>query len=185
LWGLQLEAGSYPTSYIPTTSASATRVADACFKTGISSLIGQSEGFIFGDVEGLTNDYGGLVGILSVSDGSFSGNNVTFYFNTVTGYVTPRIFKAGSTIFVDDYYLGTLTNRFKFAIGYGGGRAVYYINGVQLKQTTGLTFFSSATLTRLGADRGDGSSLSNSKINQFVIGSVNLTNAELASLTTI
>jgi hypothetical protein len=34
-WGLQYEASSYPTSYIPTTSSSATRVADACSKTGI------------------------------------------------------------------------------------------------------------------------------------------------------
>jgi hypothetical protein len=39
--------GSYATSYIKTTSSSATRVADACYKTGISSLIGQTEGVIF------------------------------------------------------------------------------------------------------------------------------------------
>jgi hypothetical protein len=58
VWGAQLEASSYPTSYIPTTSASATRVADACSKTGISSLIGQTEGaffveFIFNSKQGM------------------------------------------------------------------------------------------------------------------------------------
>jgi hypothetical protein len=42
LWGIQLEAGSYATSYIPTTSATVTRLADSCSKTGISSLIGQT-----------------------------------------------------------------------------------------------------------------------------------------------
>jgi hypothetical protein len=40
----QFEAGSYATSYIPTTSATVTRLADACFKYSISSLIGQTEG---------------------------------------------------------------------------------------------------------------------------------------------
>ena len=49
VWGAQVEASSYPTSYIPTTSSSATRVADACFKTGISSLIGQTSGVLFVD----------------------------------------------------------------------------------------------------------------------------------------
>lgn len=47
IWGFQFEASSYPTSYIPTTSSSATRVADACYKTGISSLIGQTSGAAF------------------------------------------------------------------------------------------------------------------------------------------
>jgi hypothetical protein len=42
--GIKWNKSSYPTSYIPTTSSSATRVADACSKTGISSLIGQTEG---------------------------------------------------------------------------------------------------------------------------------------------
>jgi hypothetical protein len=47
LWGAQLEAGAYPTSYIPTTTATVTRNADAISKTGISDLIGQTEGVLF------------------------------------------------------------------------------------------------------------------------------------------
>ena len=46
-WGAQLEAGSYPTSYIPTVAATSTRNADVISKTGISGLIGQTEGTLF------------------------------------------------------------------------------------------------------------------------------------------
>ena len=181
IWGAQCEASSYPTSYIPTTSASATRVADACYKTGISSLIGQSEGFIAGEVEGLTNSYGAQSTIMSVSDGT-TQNRVMFSFNATTGYVTPRIFKAGSTIFVNDYGI-TLTQKIKFAIGWGGGRAVCYVNGTQVQETTGLTFFSSGTLTRFGADDGAGSNIGIGKVSEYILGTTNLTNAQLQSLT--
>ena len=46
LWGAQLEAGSFPTSYIPTTSAAATRSADIAQMTGanFSSWYRQDEG---------------------------------------------------------------------------------------------------------------------------------------------
>jgi hypothetical protein len=50
LWGAQCEIGSYATSYIPTTSASVTRNADVISKTGISSLIGQTEGTLYAEV---------------------------------------------------------------------------------------------------------------------------------------
>ena len=50
LWGAQLELGSYDTSYIPTTTASVTRTADVISKTGISSLIGQTEGTLYAEV---------------------------------------------------------------------------------------------------------------------------------------
>jgi hypothetical protein len=54
-WGAQCEAGAYATSYIPTLGASVTRVADAASKTGISSLIGQTEGTLFVDFNYLGN----------------------------------------------------------------------------------------------------------------------------------
>ena len=58
IWGAQLEAGSFPTSYIPTTSAAATRAADVAVMTGanFSSWYRQDEGALFaeGDSSGGT-----------------------------------------------------------------------------------------------------------------------------------
>ena len=51
IYGAQLEEGSYPTSYIPTYGAIATRGAESFEKTGLSSVIGQTEGTIFFEFE--------------------------------------------------------------------------------------------------------------------------------------
>jgi len=50
LWGVQVEAGAYPSTYIPTTTASATRLSDTNVISGISSLIGQTQGVVFFDM---------------------------------------------------------------------------------------------------------------------------------------
>lgn len=50
-WGAQLESGSFPTSYIPTTSAQVTRTADnaSMVGTNFSSWYNQSEGTIYSE----------------------------------------------------------------------------------------------------------------------------------------
>lgn len=52
IWGAQLEAGSFATSYIPTTSAQVTRSADSASITGanFSSWYNQAEGTLYADV---------------------------------------------------------------------------------------------------------------------------------------
>jgi hypothetical protein len=48
---LQAELGSYATSYIPCMGTSQTRAADSCLATGVSDLIGQTEGTIMCEVK--------------------------------------------------------------------------------------------------------------------------------------
>jgi hypothetical protein len=57
LWGAQLEAGSFPTSYIPTVAASAVRSADVCSITGsaFTGFWNPSEGTLF--ASGVTRGY--------------------------------------------------------------------------------------------------------------------------------
>ena len=53
---VQVEEGSYSTSYIPTYGTSQTRLRDSASKTGISNLIGQTEGAVFLEVGEVHNN---------------------------------------------------------------------------------------------------------------------------------
>jgi hypothetical protein len=100
VWGAQVEAGAFPTSYIPTTSSTVTRSADNARMTGtnFSSWYNQSEGSLYnelffkGGVSGsefptIVNDAGNaFIGGFYYFD---NGDVTSFeYFNTMTNYVS-------------------------------------------------------------------------------------------------
>jgi hypothetical protein len=85
----QLEAGSFPTSYIPTTTGSVVRSADVCSITGanFTSFYNQSEGTLFADVFGLMPDLlGGNRGFAVITDGTYN-NAIGIYKSSGAAFI--------------------------------------------------------------------------------------------------
>jgi hypothetical protein len=96
IWGAQLEAGAFPTSYIATTSATVTRNADAASMTGtnFSSWYRADEGTLYGDVKLIATTATGPVAF-GISDGSTA--NALYGGQTLPTQVRPLGVRANST----------------------------------------------------------------------------------------
>jgi hypothetical protein len=138
LWGAQLEAGAYATSYIPTTSASVTRNADQVLNTSASSLIGQTQGTIFLDFTLLPNNANAAY-LFSVSDGS-SNNLIRTEIFVVSP--TDSRFRTGITT-LGASQMDTLINitqlNNKMAISYKLNEVKIFLNGVLVATDTSAT----------------------------------------------
>ena len=176
VYGLQFEdLVSYATSYIPTLAAAATRGTDVCNKTGISSLIGQTEGTVFVDAY--------------INNIEARANNILLYLQGtgVDKYIL--ITSAGGVRYID-FPNGNITNngygltngRHKFAITYANNDFAFYIDGVQIGIDTsgapsacnefGFFYYASGYDFPL-------------KVNEALIFKTRLSNNALASLTTL
>jgi hypothetical protein len=184
IWGAQLEAGSYPTSYIPTTSASVTRNADVISKTGISSLIGQTEGTMFLDIDFTHNNKGENEYLAQIwQDGS---NRILFYRMT-NGKIAAILIRSASIIYNFESLINA-NGKHKIALAYKSGNIVFYIDGVAVNSSTStFTAFSSMSNYDLGIHTASGSpsEIGDYPYQSAVLWKTALSNDQLAQLTTI
>jgi hypothetical protein len=138
IWGAQLEAGAYPTTYIPTTSATATRIADSFSRNNIytNGLISASGGTWFVELRGNVAYRGDGAG-----DGIFlraTGDTDNFRLysdNSATTRVI--IFKRVSNVNTQIYT--TTTDTTKIAIKWNGTTADIFANGTKVVSATSFT----------------------------------------------
>jgi hypothetical protein len=178
IWGCGLEQASYATSYIPTLSTSVTRVADAASKTGISSLIGQTEGtlvvdFIYTNADDLS------VQAFSLSDGTSSNRLIigTIFNTKLVGRVDTGSVSQFDSLTAFDLVVG---QQYKAAVAYKANDFAFYVNGVQISTDNSGTV---GAMSAIQNNSGAGSGQAFYNVNQALLFKTRLTNDQLAELT--
>jgi hypothetical protein len=181
----QLELGSVPTSFIPTTAASGSRSADVISVSGaVSGSIGQTEGTVYAEVDVRTFTSSAARRIVNLRvDGSnllsleINAASTNIEFVATSGGVTVTAAASGLTAGIS-----------KIAVGYNSAASgtVLYVNGVLRDTKTIAIPTLSAAVLGLGV-RGDGGAGTqlNDRIRAVALYTTRLTNAELATLTTL
>jgi len=147
-WGAQFETGSIATSYIPTAASPVTRGAETISKTGVSSLIGQTEGTIYAEVDIRNSVTAAVLGLDNNSATDFiivfrnSSRQITVVIRRANGSLDSII--ASSTLPIGVH---------KIALGYTNGNYALYINGsLAGTSTNSVSFPISLTACRIGAN---------------------------------
>jgi hypothetical protein len=175
IWGFQVEVGAYATTYIPTTTATVTRIADAANKTGISSLIGQSEGVLFW--EGIVLNITDIVAInRSTANGIYINKGAGNLFRT-------SIYNSSNIIqFADTIVRNTNT---KIAIAYKSGDSAMFVNGSKIGATNTSTITFSGALSEIRLNDNYLIETAPQFTNKLAIYNTRLTDAECQTLTTL
>lgn len=174
----QFEAGSFPTSYIPTTTGPVTRSADVCSITGsaFSGFYNQLEGTILAGYLFRTNSAGRP---FYIGDGTSSTNTMEA-FNGGSG-VTSNVFSGGAQQYTRDV-VATNNSMVKTALAVAVSNAMLAVNGTLATSGGGLMPVGVNQL--IIGNRPDGARNINGHISVVRYFRKRLPNAKLQTLTT-
>ena len=180
IYGSQLEALSYATSYIPTDGTQKTRNQDVCNNGGSVSTINSTEGVLYAEINFLEYSVSANNQI-SISDGS-SGNRIMIYAfsNTQLGL---RFNSSGSQLVTQTVTVSDLSIFSKIAVRWGGGNYTLYQNGLEI-------YTQAIASTPIGLDKLNFSSVTETlnffgKTKCLAVWKEALSDENLAELTTI
>jgi hypothetical protein len=173
-FGCQLEEGAYATSYIPTIAAT-TRGADSCSKTGISSLLGQTEGTIF--LEAKITALSQQLAIITSAAGN-EVNRLQLYVDA-TGKI--GLYRGDASVSILSASTFAIGSTLKIAAVYKLNDYALYVNGVLVGTDTSATIPPTPSVLYL-SQYVDGTA-SAASIAQSIIFPTRLSNASLAELT--
>lgn len=179
IYGAQLEVGAYPSSYIPTDTATVTRAADNCIITSLSRL-------------GWNRNEGSL--IVDLSYNGFSTNTIDRIFEASVGTstttaigLTTQFTTRQTNLFMNGVASAsapvlTANTINKMAVGFGQTSTSFVVNGVVIDTITQAPNASIDRLTLGNRPNGD-RQISSACIRSLVYYSSRLSNSQLQALT--
>jgi len=182
VWGFQVEQGSYPTSYIPTSGGAVTRVADACNNGANEQVINSTEGVLYYEVSAQDNSI--TTSVLSISSGS-NANSLYSGFSSSSNTIQAQLVVGGVAQTNMNYVVSDRTKFNKVAILYKNNNHKMYVNGVEAVVDTSGSVPSANTFDRLNFDLGQGSFDFYGNVKEIKLYNTALTDQELINLTTL
>ena len=174
----QLEQGSYPTSYIPTSGSVVTRSAETANGSGDASTFNDSEGVLMAEMAWINNDLD-VNADLSLSDNSTS--NRILITQTTTKNQIEMFFRGTGATISQFFTLNDTSNFNKFAIKYKSTDFAFYINGFKLFESNSVATVSN--LFDLSFDNPSGGGTRNFYGNTKQIQYFDTTDIDLETLT--
>lgn len=175
----QLEQGSFPTPYIPTTSAAATRTAAVL---SLAGLVPPTALTLFVEVDfdrssGPANEY-----IAALSDGT-ANNRISLFRQLAAPNLQSRVVVGGAAAnpTTQSDVLGA--GRRKIAIAVSAGRAMTAVNGALAAAAGAPASIPAFTTLSLGCDEARSAAFLNSRIRRFSLLPYAMSDAELQALT--
>jgi len=176
----QSEATAYATSYIPTEGSSVTRAAELGVTQDnvSSSVINQSEGTVFADINITKLDLSSTRRIISLNNNS-SSDRIVLYINAADK-ISVFVIDGSSSQWDFNGTTITSTGRYKIALAYKQNDFAIYMNGVQEGTSTSGTI---PTMSTIDVGIENGASPLNDEVRDIKLYDTRLTNAELIALT--
>ncbi len=177
IYGAMVEAGSYVSSYINSYGTSTTRVADSCSKTGISELIGQTEGTFYVETKSIAND--SSFKQIAFDDGT-TNNLITIDYTSTDNQLRSFI-RDGGTAYSMTATISDSTTFNKIAIKAKDNDFAMWVNGTEVATSVTATYPSD--LDNIEFDNGAGGGLFYGNVKQMILFPTALTDTQLEELT--
>jgi hypothetical protein len=136
VWGVQIEAGTFASSYVPTTTTSVARSADVCTITPLGSWFNASTGTLIGEwvVQGVKAT--GVQTVVSIDDGT-TANRVSIFATNASGQPQGSLTVTTTKLTAFRVAVAVALTTEKMAVTWDASGSRAYLNGAVLDTGTG------------------------------------------------
>ena len=149
LWGAQLEQGSFPTSYIPTSGAAATRSADVAQVFVSDFGYNDAQGTVVVEFEQIGLDASEFPTIVSLDDGSFAERHILYTHSNGNRYLQGAA--SGATIYGYNFGTTAFNQKEKWASAFAANDFAGCCNGGAVQTDTSGAMTTGITTLNLGS----------------------------------